>query len=358
MLLIAFGVGRIAQGCINDSLTKPLFQEKWQHPSLAEAILHPTIEKPNVKELTDRLRALQAKPDTNNPAWWNDLAGAYLRLGKPADAAKILEPITNRFAGDYGLHANLGTAYHLLGRYADAEREIHRDTEINPDAHFGLEKYHLALLQYLSRDAEYRARHVYVDEATRYLFTTTRLVANYKKQVRYDHVGKTNDIRDVEKWKGYPGLSASDELVAGEVECLAMLSMSDEPPPYAANWDLENSTNFENGVIYMASLNQAEPAVWVMLGIASRKHRDYHLAMIAFEKAIQLGSQQSPILRGQIGYWKSKDNFFDSLLGVIGLSPVTFGVLTLIGLAIAYYIFDLRRRRRKKKQSLAANQQS
>ena len=29
-----------------------------------------------------------------------------------------------RFANDYGVHANLGTAYHLMGRYADASREI------------------------------------------------------------------------------------------------------------------------------------------------------------------------------------------------------------------------------------------
>ncbi len=110
-----------APACINDS--KTLSAEKREHPTLAQAILNPKIEKPDVKELNARIQKLNAEPKTNDPAWWNDLAGAYLRLGQPLAAVKILEPLTNRFAGDYGIHANLGTAYHLLGRYADAERE-------------------------------------------------------------------------------------------------------------------------------------------------------------------------------------------------------------------------------------------
>ncbi len=146
-----FAFGGLTQACINDSISKTLWEEKREHPSLAEAILHPTVETPDLKELTNRIATLQAKPNTNDPAWWNDLAGAYLRLGKPAEAVKILEPVTNRFATNYGVHANLGTAYHLLGRYQDAEREIRRDTELDAEAHFGMEKYHLALLQYLSR---------------------------------------------------------------------------------------------------------------------------------------------------------------------------------------------------------------
>ena len=70
-------------------------------------------------------------------------------MGQPREVVELPEPLREKFANDYGFHANLGTAYHLLGRYPEAEREIARDLEINPDAHFGLEKYHLALLQYL-----------------------------------------------------------------------------------------------------------------------------------------------------------------------------------------------------------------
>ena len=77
------------------------------------------------------------------------MPGACLRLGQPREVVKLPEPLREKFANDHGFLANLGTAYHLLGRYPEAEREIARDLEINPDAHFGLEKYHLALLQYL-----------------------------------------------------------------------------------------------------------------------------------------------------------------------------------------------------------------
>ena len=127
--------------CLWDSDT--LNDEKRHSPTLAEAILAPGGQHEDVKALNERIKRLLAARKEDEPAWWSDLAGAHLRLGEPAEAVKMLEPLTNRFPQDYGIHANLGTAYHLLGRYAEAEREIARDLEINPDAHFGLEKYHL-----------------------------------------------------------------------------------------------------------------------------------------------------------------------------------------------------------------------
>jgi len=152
-VLIGLGAYNLARACIWDSDT--LSDEKKHSPTLAAAILSPQTTQVDVKALRTRIVKLQAAPNETDPAWWGDLSGAYLRLGEAAEAVKILEPLTNRFATNYALHANLGTAYHLLGRYVDAEREIARDLEINPDAHFGLEKYHLALLEYLMRDEEY-----------------------------------------------------------------------------------------------------------------------------------------------------------------------------------------------------------
>src|SRR5438309_1550818 len=133
----------LSQGCIWDSRT--LADEKKQHPTLAKAVLSPANDAPDTEEAKGRIERLRANPREDDPAWWNDLAGAFLRSGEASEAVKILEPLTNRFAADYGVHANLGTAYHLLGNYPAAEREIARDLEINPDAQFGLEKYHLAL---------------------------------------------------------------------------------------------------------------------------------------------------------------------------------------------------------------------
>src|SRR5690349_1695949 len=145
----------LVSACMWDSTT--LKEEEARHPNLADVILHgppAPVERPET--LRSRIKDLTANPRKDDPAWWNDLAGAHMRLGEPQAAVDLLETVTNRFPNDYGIHANLGTAYHLLGRYVEAEREIARDLEINPDAHFGLEKFHLALLQYLIRDAHYQ----------------------------------------------------------------------------------------------------------------------------------------------------------------------------------------------------------
>jgi tetratricopeptide (TPR) repeat protein len=150
-----------ALACIWDADT--LKDEKKKSPGLAEVILGPAPGAPDPKPFRERVARLKALPKENDPAWWNDLAGAHLRLGEAAEAAKILEPLVDRFPNDYGIHANLGTAYHLLGRYSEAERQIARDLEINPEAHFGLEKYHLALLRYLKRDPEFQIEHVYLE---------------------------------------------------------------------------------------------------------------------------------------------------------------------------------------------------
>jgi len=156
--------------CIWDA--ESLWHEKRRSHDLAQAILNVSEPPQDFTPLRERITKLEANRDEGNPDWWNNLAGAYLRLNQAATAVKLLESIVSKFPGDYGIHANLGTAYHLLGRYADAEKEIARDLEINPGAHFGLEKYHLALLQYLIRDPRYQSRHVYVDEFTYPMLST------------------------------------------------------------------------------------------------------------------------------------------------------------------------------------------
>lgn len=228
------------------------------NPTLADAILHPATSTPDVKELNADLQKLLANPKTNNAAWINELAGTYLRLGQPAEAVKILEPLTNHFATNYALHANLGTAYHLLGRYVEAEREIRRDTEINTNAHFGLEKYHLALLQYLIRNDDYRLHHLYVDE-----FSTS-----FAKYVA--------------------------------MEAIQMDKPSKDWPQYRQRWNLLMDEKLEPGVIYMATLNPKEPACWVMLGMVAEWDKNFHLANTAYAKAIELGSPQSSALKERI----------------------------------------------------------
>ena len=133
---------------------------------LADAAAGKFAEGPSKNVVRKHLQGLLANPQPENPYWWVNVSGAHLRLGDAATAAQKLETVVEKFRGEYGIRSNLGTAYHLLGRYTEAEREIRAGLQINPESHQGLEYYHLALLQYLSRDRSYQARHLYVDEWT------------------------------------------------------------------------------------------------------------------------------------------------------------------------------------------------
>jgi tetratricopeptide (TPR) repeat protein len=210
--------------------------------------------------------------------------------------------VTNRFATNYGIHANLGTAYHLLGRYAEAEREIARDLEIDPNAHFGLEKYHLALLQYLIRDEDYRWRHVYVDEFTHsflseFVYSATRY---YEDEIT-NQIANPNALKqefeDAKSMLTKTNFQSAWHEVGNKVEKIAA---SDARPDYRKKWNLADDGHLEKGVIYMAGLNENEPACWVMLGMIATHTSDKNLAIAAFEKAIQLGSPQQPILQGRV----------------------------------------------------------
>jgi tetratricopeptide (TPR) repeat protein len=247
-----------------------LGQEKRGSPELAAVILGKAAQPPDPRPLHERITNLKAAPREEDPAWWNDLAGAHVRLGNPAEAVRLLEPLLAKFPNDYGVHANLGTAYHLLGRYADAERHIARDLEINPDAHFGLERYHLALLQYLIRDEAYRKAHLFVDEFS------YRLAGQWSRFAFFQPMHR-GPLADGEVDEAFPDT---------------------KPPAYRHKWNLAEDPKFTEGILYLASLNPEEPACFVMLGIAClrKPNADLNLASAAFKRAIKLGSPQSAVL--------------------------------------------------------------
>ncbi|HEY8184014.1 MAG TPA: hypothetical protein VII32_17345 [Thermoanaerobaculia bacterium] len=85
----ALGVAVSAFACIwdRDSLAK----EKIKSPQMAAIILGSPEAPSDPKALHARIVELQAHREEQSAAWWNDLAGAYLRLGRPSDAVKLLE---------------------------------------------------------------------------------------------------------------------------------------------------------------------------------------------------------------------------------------------------------------------------
>ncbi len=348
-LAILIGVMLLSstRACIWDADT--LSHEKSRSHDLASAILgSPQSEPMDIQALQARIQNLETNHDENNSNWWNNLAGAYMRLGEPQKAIDLLEPVISRFPHDYGMHANLGTAYHLLGRYADAEKEIARDLEINPDAHFGLEKYHLALLQYLVRDAEYKKEHVYVDEWSRG-FQSGHYQLLRRQEGRLDSAN-TNAL-NLEAIKNVEGQlskrTPDDQTNSWEwKEIQDLKSQGYVPPPYRFKWDLASDTNLTEGVIYMAQMNPKEPACFEMLGIVACQRHDYNLAVVAFEKAVTLGSLKSELLSNYIANLRyfikesHKQNF------------LIFGLMSLMPLTIVYYIYTkIRDRRRRLKTS-------
>jgi tetratricopeptide (TPR) repeat protein len=292
--------------CAWDSDT--LAEEKKKKPEIAEIIFGTTKAKVDAPRLQKRIAELKSNPREDDAAWWNDLAGAYLRLGQPQEAANLLESVLKKFDSDYGIHANLGTAYHLLGRYQEAEKEIARDLEINPDAHFGLEKYHLALLQYLAKDEAYKSKHVYVDE--------------------FSHVFLDSEWGEASLMSYY---SAERDKVIDPA------TATNDFPDYRLKWNLAGDTNFSAGVAYMATLNSREPASFVMLGVASLANggnRDLNLASAAFQKAIDLKSPQTDILKKRIEVITAHVNHADG----IGFAMIVGAIIIIAALVIGRLI--------------------
>lgn len=267
LTLLIFGVpmSRVS-GCIWDSDT--LGSEKRGRPKLADVVLNPARSPVDVPGVQARLDSLLRTPRPEEPGWINDVAGAHLRLGRPRKAAELLIPAVARWTNDYGIHANLGTAYHLMGRYAESERYIARDLEINPEAHFGLEKFHLALLQYLTRPKSWQEQRLYVDE-----FSSALTTARGPRMFLFN--------------------------VDAELDTTAVAGMTNLPA-YRELWNLVSLTNLEAGLIYMAELNPREPAVFEALGAYCWWKQDLNLAVAAFERAIELGSPKRELLLSKV----------------------------------------------------------
>lgn len=97
-----------------------------------------------------------------------DYTVALIRLGRAADAIVELEAIEQAFPGQYATAANLGTAYELVGKPADALTWITRGIERNPTSHKGTEWLHVAILKAklkLNANPAWLTQHSVLDEA-------------------------------------------------------------------------------------------------------------------------------------------------------------------------------------------------
>jgi tetratricopeptide (TPR) repeat protein len=136
----------------------------WDHDTLAEE----SLGKKDVLEIvTGKLRHhatawYEAKIAYTQPMIdggkaprdrYDDLAVALAKTGKLDDALAVMADKEARFPGEYTTEANTGTFLAMKGDTAGAIDHLQKAIAINPDAHFGREKYQLALLAWMDKVA-------------------------------------------------------------------------------------------------------------------------------------------------------------------------------------------------------------
>ncbi len=90
------------------------------------------------------------------PGWTGgmDAKGiSLMKLGRMDEAESVMKARLAIDSGAYPAHANLGTLYTFTGDHEAALTHIDTAMEIEPEAHFGREKYHRALVVFLQRVA-------------------------------------------------------------------------------------------------------------------------------------------------------------------------------------------------------------
>lgn len=142
-----------ALACLWDHDT--LRQERSKFPEVLELITgkflrhSPEFYEWRIKDRTEKL-----KTDPTNLAYHDDLAVAYSKVGRTKDAIAMMEAKEKLKPGLYETYSNLGTFYILAGEFEKGLPYIDKALAINPDAHFGREKYQKWVVEYaLTRKA-------------------------------------------------------------------------------------------------------------------------------------------------------------------------------------------------------------
>jgi tetratricopeptide (TPR) repeat protein len=139
-----------ALACLWDSDT--LQMERLRFPGVLEIITGKFVRHSQayyVWRIADRTKKLEAKP--GDPALIDDLAVAYAKLGRPEEGIPLLEEVLKQHPDRYETLSNLGTLLFFANRLDDSKTYIRRALDINPDAHFGRERYQSLLTEYLQQ---------------------------------------------------------------------------------------------------------------------------------------------------------------------------------------------------------------
>lgn len=144
-IIVLFPV--VALACIWDYDT--LRQERAGFPDTLELITGKFLRhSPEFYQWRIKDRGEKLRKEPNNLAYLDDLAVAYSKVGRTNEAIATIEAKEKIKPGLYETYANLGTFYILTGDLEKGLPYIDQALAINPDAHFGREKYQKWLVEY------------------------------------------------------------------------------------------------------------------------------------------------------------------------------------------------------------------
>jgi tetratricopeptide (TPR) repeat protein len=109
---------------------------------------------------------------------------ALMHLGHLEEAKRVMLARLAAAPNAYPTHANLGTLYTFTGEYEKALAHVDRAMDIEPKAHFGREKYHRKLVEYLrdvKADPNVRLTHTFLGVAPSPADRTLGSKARYEK---------------------------------------------------------------------------------------------------------------------------------------------------------------------------------
>ena len=147
LLALLFPTGEL-RACLWDSET--LAQEREKFPGTLELITGKFLRHSDDYyrwRLADRQARL--KNDGENDRLLDDIAVSYEKLGNHQEAIRVAREQLSRSPQRYESLANLGTFLIHDGQFAAGLEYIDQALAVNPDAHFGREKYQRLLVRYL-----------------------------------------------------------------------------------------------------------------------------------------------------------------------------------------------------------------
>ena len=135
---------------ILEILNDTLQMERQRFPSVLELVTGKFLRHSDAFyrwRIQDRQQKL--KSDAQRLDWLDDLAVAYDKTGQQDLAIETIQRKQAIKPDLYETHANWGTFLVHAGRFEEGLVHLKQAVEINPDAHFGRERYQILLIEYL-----------------------------------------------------------------------------------------------------------------------------------------------------------------------------------------------------------------